>query len=204
MTDTIWVAIIGGIIGPVIVLSAKWWFDHKLGKKKSDMVTEALMVGDLVTNKLDSVKEDYVADRVWISQFHNGGHFYPTGKSIAKFSIFYETVSPSAPSLQLTLKNIPVALFSRSFNQLLTNEAIVIPDFKNETVATYGLRYFAEENKTKSQYLFAIKNFEGKFIAVLGIDYCGKKHTLSEDQVDDLTHTAIALGGVLSNHLKTN
>ena len=89
MTDTIWVAIIGGIIGPVIVLSAKWWFDHKLGKKKSDMVTEALMVGDLVTNKLDSVKEDYVADRVWISQFHNGGHFYPTGKSIA--SLVYST-----------------------------------------------------------------------------------------------------------------
>ena len=171
MTDAIWVAVIGGIIGPVIVLSIKWWFDHKLGKKKSDMVTEALIVGDLITNKLDAVKEEYAADRVWISQFHNGGHFYPTGKSIAKFSIFYETVSANAPSLQLNLKNIPVALFSRSFNQLLSHNIIHIEDFKDETVATYGLKYFAEEYKTKSQYLYAIKSFEGKFIAILGIDY---------------------------------
>ncbi len=202
MTDTIWVAIIGGIIGPVIVLSAKWWFDHKLGKKKSDMVAEALMVGDLVTNKLDSVKEDYAADRVWISQFHNGGHFYPTGKSIAKFSIFYETVSEKAPSLQLNLKNIPVALFSRSFNQLLTHNIIHIEDFKDETIATYGLKYFAEEYKTKSQYLYAIKNFEGKFIAILGVDYTTKKHKLTHEDDDELMRIATSLGGVLSNHLK--
>ena len=202
MTDTIWVAIIGGIIGPVIVLSAKWWFDHKLGKKKSDMVTEALMVGDLVTNKLDSVKEDYVADRVWISQFHNGGHFYPTGKSIAKFSIFYETVSEKAPSLQLNLKNIPVALFSRSFNQLLTHNTIHIEDFKDETIATYGLKYFAEEYKTKSQYLYAIKNFEGKFIAILGVDYTTRKRKLTHEEDDELMRVATSLGGVLSNHLK--
>jgi hypothetical protein len=206
MTEGIWIAIIGGVIGPIAVLSIKKLIDNIAAKrhKTGDMVTEALQVGELVTSRMEDLKEEYGADRVWISQFHNGGHFYPTGKSIAKFSIFYETVSPSASSVQLTLKNIPVALFSRSFNQLLTNEAIVITDFKNENVATYGLRYFADENKTKSQYLFAIKNFEGKFIAVLGIDYCSKKHTLSEDQVDDLTHTAIALGGVLSNHLKTN
>ena len=202
MTDAIWVAIIGGVIGPVIVLSIKWWFDHKLGKKKSDMVTEALLVGDLITNKLDSVKEEYGADRVWISQFHNGGHFYPTGKSIAKFSIFYETVSANAPSLQLNLKNIPVALFSRSFNQLLSHNIIHIEDFKDETVATYGLKYFAEEYKTKSQYLYAIKSFEGKFIAILGIDYTTKKHKLTHEDDDELMRIATSLGGVLAGHLK--
>ena len=202
MTDAIWVAIIGGIIGPIIVLSIKWWLDNKLNKKKSDMVTEALAVGDLVTNKLESVKEDYNADRVWVSQFHNGGHFYPTGKSIAKFSIFYEAVSQNAPSIQLNLKNIPVALFSRSFNQLLTNNAIRIADFKDETVATYGLKYFAEEYKTKSQYLYAIKSFEGKFIAILGVDYTARKHKLSHDEDEELLRIATSLGGVLANHLK--
>jgi hypothetical protein len=166
------------------------------------MVTDALEVGEQVTTKLDQIKEDYEADRVWISQFHNGGHFYPTGKSIAKFSIFYETVTPSAPSLQLTLKNIPVALFSKSFNELLTEGAIAISDFEDETVATFGLKYFASEYGTKSQYLFAIKNFEGKFIAIMGVDYTSKKHELNIKELEDLIHTSIALGGVLSNHLK--
>ena len=202
MTDAIWVAIIGGIIGPIIVLTSKWYLDNKLGKKKKDMVTEALEVGELVTNRLDQIKEEYKADRVWLSQFHNGGHFYPTGKSIAKFSIFYETVSSNAPSLQLSLKNIPVALFSKSFNRLLSDDMIIIPDFKDENISTYGLRHIAEEYKNKSQYLFAIKNFEGKFIAILGVDYTAEKLILTEEEIEELLRTSISLGGVLSNHLK--
>jgi hypothetical protein len=202
MTDTIWVAIIGGVIGPIIVLASNWYLNNKLGKKKKDMVTEALEVGELVTNRLDQIKEEYQADRVWLSQFHNGGHFYPTGKSIAKFSIFYETVSTNAPSLQLSLKNIPVALFSKSFNKLLSDDMIIIPDFKDENISTYGLRHIAEEYKNKSQYLFAIKNFEGRFIAILGVDYTAEKLTLTEEEIEELLRTSISLGGVLSNHLK--
>jgi hypothetical protein len=202
MTDTIWVAIIGGVIGPIIVLTINWYLNNKLGKKKKDMVTEALEVGELVTNRLDQIKEEYKADRVWLSQFHNGGHFYPTGKSIAKFSIFYETVSSNAPSLQLSLKNIPVALFSKSFNRLLSDDMIIIPDFKDESISTYGLRHLAEEYRNKSQYLFAIKNFEGKFIAILGVDYTAEKLSLTEEEIEELLRTSISLGGVLSNHLK--
>ena len=202
MTDTIWVAIIGGVIGPIIVLASNWYLNNKLGKKKRDMVTDALEVGELVTNRLDQIKEEYQADRVWLSQFHNGGHFYPTGKSIAKFSIFYETVSTNAPSLQLSLKNIPVALFSKSFNKLLSDDMIIIPDFKDENISTYGLRHIAEEYKNKSQYLFAIKNFEGRFIAILGVDYTAEKLTLTEEEIEELLRTSISLGGVLSNHLK--
>jgi len=203
MAETIWVAIIGGVIGPIIVLTIKWWLDNKLTKKKSDMVTEALEVGELVTTRLDQIKDDYEADRVWLSQFHNGGHFYPTGKSIAKFSIFYETVTTNAPSLQLTLKNIPVALFSKSFNELLNTGAIAIPDFEDETISTFGLKYFAAEYGTKSQYIFAIKNFEGKFIAILGVDYTKEKHKLKAKEIEELIRTSISLGGVLSNHLKS-
>lgn len=201
MTEGIWIALIGGVIGPLVVLALKKWLDERKAIKPSDMITEALEVGELVTNRLESIKEVFDADRVWISQFHNGGHFYPTGKSIAKFSIFYETVSTNALSMQLTLKNIPVALFSKSFNQLLSEDQIIIPDFKDVTTSTFGLKYTAEEFKTKSQYIFAIKNFEGKFIAILGVDYTARKHKLSEDEIEELMHTAISLGGVLSNHL---
>lgn len=204
MADAIWVAIIGGIIGPIIVLSIKWWFDNRSKAKPSDMVTEALQVGELVDAKMEDLKEEYAADRVWLAQFHNGGHFYPTGKSIAKFSIFYETVSPNTPSIQLELKNIPVALFSKSFNRLLDSECISIYDFADIDTSTYGLRNFASEYKTKSQYLFAIKNFDGKFIAILGIDYTTKKTKLTLEQVDDIIHTSFSLGGVLSNHLKVH
>ena len=64
------------------------------------MVLDALKVGKLVESKIEDIKDEFKPDRVWITQFHNGGHFYPTGKSIAKFSVMYETVGTGVSSIQ--------------------------------------------------------------------------------------------------------
>lgn len=193
------VAFITGVLGPVLVILAKYLIDKR--SKKKDLVTDACEGSQAVVTKIDELKNEYSADRVWIAQFHNGGHFYPTGKSIAKFSVFYETVGLGISSVQSNLQNIPVPLFSKSINYLLKDEMIRINDFKDEEVATYGLKYFAEENGTKSQYLFAIRSIDGKFIGILSIDYTKKKTKLSDQDIIDLEIAAGTLGGVLMNHL---
>ncbi len=193
------VAFITGVLGPVLVMVVKHFIDKK--SKKKDMVADACEVSSSVVVKLDEIKEEYSADRVWIAQFHNGGHFYPTGKSIAKFSVFYETVEAGASSIQSNLQNIPVNLFSKSINYLLKDEMIRIADFKDETLATYGLKYFAEDNGTKSQYLFSIRSIDGKFIGFMSVDYTKKKTKLSDQDIVDLEIVAGTLGGVLMNHL---
>lgn len=198
MGETIWVAIIGGIIGPIIVLTSKWYLDNKLGKKKADMVVEALGISEDVSHKLEDIKDKYHADRVWITQFHNGGHFYPTGKSIAKFSMVYETVGAGIPSVQQNFQNIPVSLFNKSLNYLLENDCISIPDFKDDETTTYGLELVAETTGAQSGYLFSVKTLDNKFIGVLGLDYYKNKITLTEDDVKNLLRISIALGGVLS------
>jgi len=200
ITQSIIIAIITSIVGPSLVLFAKYYLDKR--SSRGDMVQDAAKLGEHVSGRLDSIKEMYTADRVWISQFHNGGHFYPTGKSIAKFSVFYETVNPDVQSIQTTFHNVPVALFARSINQLLENDLIKIEDYSNKNLDTYGLKYVAEENKTKSQYLFAVKTFEGKFIGILGIDYTKRKRSLHEDELTDLKVSAASIGGILINHLK--
>ena len=194
------IAFISGVFGPISVMYIKHFLDKR--KPKPDMVTEALRVGEMVTNRIDHIREEFNADRVWITQFHNGGNFYPTGKSIAKFSIIYETVNLNVNSIQSNLKNIPVNLFSRSINQLLSNDFIEIGDFKDETIATYGLKYFAEDTGTKSAYQFAIKTIEGKFIGTLGIDFTKRKTKLDMESINHLMVHASSLGGVLMNHLK--
>ncbi len=200
ITQSIIIAIITSIVGPSLVLFAKYYLDKR--SSRGDMVQDAAKLGEHVSGRLDSIKEMYTADRVWISQFHNGGHFYPTGKSIAKFSVFYETVNPDVQSIQTTFHNVPVALFARSINQLLENDLIKIEDYSNKNLDTYGLKYVAEENKTKSQYLFAVKTFEGKFIGILGIDYTKRKRSLHEDELTDLKVSAASIGGILINHLR--
>ena len=172
--------------------------------EKIELIKEIIVSRSILRNIRDDIKWELEieSDRIWIAQFHNGGNFYPTGKSIQKFSIIYETVNLNVNSIQSNLKNIPVNLFSRSINQLLSNDVIEIGDFKDETIATYGLKYFAEDTGTKSAYQFAIKTIEGKFIGTLGIDFTKRKTKLDMESINHLMVHASSLGGVLMNHLK--
>jgi hypothetical protein len=192
------IAFITGVLGPILVMYIK----HRLEKKeKPDMVRDTLRVSELVNSKIENIREEYNADRVWVTQFHNGGNFYPTGKSMAKFSIIYETVKPGVTSVQTNFHNIPVNLFSKSINELLNNDVIEIPDYKDEKVATFGLKYIAEDTGCKSGYLFSIKTIDEKFIGTLGLDYTKKKTKLDDEQINQLQVYATSLGGVLMNHL---
>jgi len=199
MSPEIVVAFITGVLGPVSVILIKNYLDKI--KKKPDLVHETLKVSELVTSKIDHIKEEFGADRVWITQFHNGGNFYPTGKSMAKFSIIYETVGVGVSSIQSNFHNIPVNLFSKSINQLLLNDVIEIPDFKDDSISTFGLKYVAEENGCKSGYLFSIKSIDDKFIGTLGLDFTKRKTKLDMESVNHLQVHATSLGGVLMNHL---
>jgi len=198
--STIIIAFITGVLGPVTLIYLK----HVLSKKKEkpDMVRETLRVSELVTHKIEDIRDEFKADRVWITQFHNGGNFYPTGKSMAKFSIMYETVNPGISSVQSNFHNIPVNLFSKSINQLLSNDVIEISDYKDDTIATFGLKYIAEDTGCKSGYLFAIKTIDDKFIGCLGLDYTKRKTKLDEDSIKHLQVYATSLGGVLMTHLE--
>lgn len=193
-------AFLTGVVGPLAAIYLKQRYDKKKGKP--DMLADALEVSSLITSKIEQIRNENHADRVWITQFHNGGHFYPTGKSMAKFSMIYETVNANAVSIQGGFQNIPVNLFSKSINELLINEVIEIPDFKDETISTFGLKYIAEESGCKSGYLFAIKTIEGKFIGIMGVDFTKKKVKLDDESVNDLLVHASKIGGVLMGNLE--
>jgi hypothetical protein len=198
MSKEIVVAFLTGILGPVVLVLLKSYLDKR--KKKPDMVKETLRVSELITASIDEIRDEFKADRVWITQFHNGGNFYPTGKSMAKFSIIYETVNANTASIQTNFRNIPVNLFSKSINELLDNDKIIIPDYKDETIATYGLKYIAETTDCKSGYLFAIKTIDDKFIGTLGLDYTKQKMNLSQQSINEIEKHASVLGGVLMTY----
>jgi hypothetical protein len=193
------IAFITGVISPVTIMIVKNSLEKR---KKPDVVDEVLKVSELVTHKIDEVRENVGADRIWVTQFHNGGHFYPTGKSITKFSIIYEAVGIGVPSIQNNFHNIPVNLFSKALSKLSSDNIIEIGDFKDDAIPTYGLKYVAEESGCKSGYLFAIKNIDDKFIGVMGIDYTKKGVKLTSETVNNIMVHATTLGGVLMNHLQ--
>lgn len=196
---TIIVALITAVFGPVAVE----WTKKKLNKppKKDDILQEAIEYNDLVIKQIESLMEHLNCSRIWISQFHNGGHFYPTGKSIQKFSTFYEKISPQSKvskSIQPLLTNIPVSIFPRPLTKLKQNGEFQIIDFSKDE--NYGLDVIANEYKIKSLYVVTLTDLDDKFIGMIHISY-DKTHELTHEEWIFLRQKVGVIGSLLTEYL---
>ena len=195
-------AFLTGVVGPILyLLISKHMAKEK--DKKRDKVKETIVNTALITDEIEEMREEFESCRVWISQFHNGGNFYPTGKSIQKFSIFYEVTKTGISSVSHTFNNIPTSLYPHAFNHMLNGEqkGIFINDFKDKKVATYGLKGAADSVGTKSSYVIPLFTLDEKFIGCLGMDYVSRKKKLTKDQWEHLQIKAGRIAGYLSSHL---
>jgi hypothetical protein len=192
-----------GVIVPIGVSLIKNKIENRKTKKE-DKLTREIKVSGLVNHKLEDIKNKFHADRVWVLQFHNGGHYYPTGKSIQKFSMFYENVANNVDSVKTIFQNIPVSLFSPSINKVLEDNILSVVDFKDEKEQTYGLKHTAEETGCKSVYIAGIRDINNKLIGSLGIEYTKRKKALDLEQIQELELEATQIGGVLHSYLCEN
>jgi hypothetical protein len=195
-------AFLTGVVGPILYLIISKHL-AKQQEKKRDKVKETIVNTALITEEIEEMREEFESCRVWISQFHNGGNFYPTGKSIQKFSIFYEVTKTGISSVSHTFNNIPTSLYPHAFNHMLNGEqkGIFINDFKDKKVATYGLKGAADSVGTKSSYVIPLFTLDEKFIGCLGMDYVTKRKKLTKDQWEHLQIKAGRISGYLSSHL---
>ena len=191
-------AVTTSIIGPIAVHYVQLW----TSKKKKDLLSESIEVNQTINSKLEAIKAMSQSDRVWLAQFHNGGNFYPTGKSIQKFSLVYELLSQGVFPCQHQFQNIPVSLFSKSINTLYKGKVIPIPDTSLENKQFEGFTSVIPGANVKSTYLFPLYTIKDEFVGIVGIDYSQRKRDLSDKQLVDLELEMSAIGGVLNNYLK--
>ena len=168
-------------------------------RKMNDPVVESIRNNVLVESKLNYILEKFEADRVWVIQFHNGGNFYPNGKSIPKFSMFYEVLKPYARSLKDGFQNIPISIFSRFINYLYDKDFIAIKDYKEVPEELIDVRYISDDTDAKSSYAFAVKTVDDKFVGILGVSFVKRKREFDELLIKDLQIEASSLGGPLLN-----
>ena len=198
MVTTIAVALITAVFGPILVS----WTRLKMEKKeKITPMREALEASTLVDHQLEIILNELECDRVWLQQFHNGGHFYPTGKSIQKFSIFYEKATPGLPHLQHTFQNIPVSLFPRVLSKIYKDTELAIDDISTAE-DTYGLEYMTTQFGTKSVCMLGLYSLDDHLIGVLGISY-KNPHKLKRDEWVLIRQKAGAIGTLISEYLYT-
>lgn len=197
MVTTIAVALITAVFGPIAVAWAKSQFETKPTDK--NLVDEAIELNSLVDEQLGVILKELEADRVWIAQFHNGGHFYPTGKSIQKFSIFYEKTTPNSQSIQTTFQNVPVSLFPKAMATLYKEGEIAIPTYSGED---YDLTSVSRPYGTKSFYMISLNDLHDKFIGVISISY-DTEYKLSKEDWIFIRQKAGVIGTLLDEYLNT-
>jgi hypothetical protein len=193
-------ALITSIIGPTIFEWIKLKFLQK--KPNSDILGESIIKDEKVDQQLEQLMEELKCDRICITQFHNGGNFYPTGKSIKKFSIFYERTTDRIPSVKETFQNIPVSLFPKVFSILYKNGEINLPDTSNNNIDCGLFQVQGKKYKTKSFYLLSINDLNDNFIGVIAISYYDKKHEFKLDEWITIRQKIGAIGSILTDYLK--
>jgi GAF domain-containing protein len=195
---TIIVALITAIIGPIIVNWVKLKMENK---DTSTPMRDALETSTLIDTQLEQIMEELECDRIWIAQFHNGGYFYPTGRSIQKFSIFYEKCTPETPTIQNTFQNIPVSLFPRVLSKIYKDNELSIEDVEAEE-DTYGLEYITIQFGTKSICMVGLHSLDNHLIGVLAISFQNPHH-ITKDEWIYVRQKVGVVGTLLSEYLYT-
>jgi hypothetical protein len=189
------IALITSVVGPTLVE----WVKKQRDPKPKDPLKDAIDHNDIIEQQLDVILKELNCDQIYIAQFHNGGHFYPTGKSIQKFSIFHEVTTPGSPSMKGTFQNIPVSLFSKPLSILYDQGEILVKEASN--IDEMGLAAFCPDVKYKSIYILSIQDLDGRILGVMGIYYIEKQHTLTKDEWIFIRQKLGAIGSIMSNYL---
>jgi len=189
------VALITALFGPIAIL----WIKRKLTKSKDEIEIEIFST-EKITTEIEEVLTKLDGDRVWITQFHNGGHFLHSNKSMQKFSVVYEVDAAGVLPVSTVFTNIPISLYSKCFSEILSTRFIGISDYEDETVATYGLKPGAEATGAKATYIVGLFDFgTGKLMGSVGIDFLEPKK-LTNSQIEYFKIRSERVAGYLSSN----
>ena len=190
------VCIITFVVAPFITK----FFDKIFASKevRKDDITSALDVAGLISDKMQSIKDELGVDRVLLSQFHNGGNFIHSGQGIKKFSIFYETLKFGIDSIKLHYQNIPLSLFHKYIENIRQSRWVKVNFIEHDT-EKYDIEPIGEYHEIKTRYAFAIFTLDDKFAGFLELDFIQHVTDLNEKQITKLQQEVGAIGGILIN-----
>jgi hypothetical protein len=197
MNDIV-IAFLTGVLGPLLIIVTKFYLDNKK-KNKKDPLDDLLANSDLINAELNSILEEVDADRAWIAQFHNGAYYYPSGKSIKKFTIFYEQTADSVSKISSFFQGIPCSLYSRSLAHILNEDGLYIKDYKESDY--HGLGSVGDTGGTRSSMYFPLYSFDQKPIGFLCADWVKRKSNAKPDDIELLKNKSYRVAGYLTNYL---
>ena len=192
------IAFITGVLGPILLQYVKNSLANKKEVKKDPLV-EDFEYDAIVDEQIENLKNELDFDRVWIEQFHNGGHFSASGRSMNKFSMFYEVVAVGISKTMSQFQNVPTSLFAKSLNEISKNGEVAVEDFEDESKAHYGLKDMAESTGCQSIYIIPLKRLsDNKMLGIMGTEQVKEKRIFTPAEKSRIKEIGTFLAGVLA------
>lgn len=195
------VATLTAVLGPLIVIYFKYFFKKKerFYDRRKEEFKKNIIIQDRVNKSISKLREKYGLDRIWIAQFHNGGNFYPGGKSMKKLSMTFEQTGPGIATDIMKFQNLPVSFLAPVLEPLIEqDQRSCVSSYEMKASDTNSLKSFFESRGIQNIYLFAVKNIDGDFVGVLGIDCLNGKTLITDDIKTELKKEALILSGYVS------
>jgi len=189
-------ALITSVVSPVILYVTKHIITISKKSAKCE-ITRNLNIENLITMKLEKIRDYSGADRVWIAEFHNGGHTF-SGRSMQKFSETYEVVRNGISQEGINTQNLPTSLFS-SFFKIVSEDSIF--SIKNKDAFT-SMHSFFESRGIKSFLSLVIRNIENQTIGVICLDNVQREVTIDEHTIDIIRQDVNIISGYLESFLR--
>lgn len=146
--------------------------------KNTDPVLNLIEKNHDVELLLRALMEMLDADRILVSQFHNGEHFY-TGKDMQKITVRYETVSPGISEARLS-NRIPTLVShlnwwtreSINYDFFYYNSGDISESFTRGLVESFGIR---------STMCVPLVNSNNRIVGIVSINWVRNYNELFKD-----------------------
>ena len=158
---------------------------YKSTKKEVDTlprkIKRQIPFDNVITDKLDQVKELLNADRVQVYDFHNGGH-YANGRSALKTTCTFEVCRAGIRPYQAQLQGVPLSCVSKFISELLDNGELEVKDIekiRESMPATYTLK---KSSSVRAFYDIVINNPYGEAVGFLAIQYVKNPYSIKTEE----------------------
>jgi hypothetical protein len=136
-------------------------------KQVKDPLAKQIQSDGLVLEMLETLAEEFAADRSYIIQFSNG-NYYESGSHIRKYTMSHEWVSPGISRKSHLLQEKLTSTIPFYLNDVLYNKA-QYP--KIDEVQSVSLKGLMELHGIKSMIGVPIYSDNGKVIGVFGMEW---------------------------------
>lgn len=178
----------------------KYWQEKR--KKRLQARVRSFETDQLIYMKLQEMIMRLQADRIYIGEYSRSNKYWSriedmnSLSAIRGMSVTYEVVTLGTSAEQHNMQNLPVVVYSDTFQTFVDNDEFNVPNV-DELSNDENIKKFIIDRGIKSLYSRAMYSLDGTLLGALSINYVRRKHELTDAEKHYIRICAEQLAGYM-------